>query len=54
MVDGDLMGRAFPTFEMVTPYVFNEDINRLLPASLASGTGTNMILKSAPEHSGCG
>lgn len=47
MVDGDLMGRAFPTIEMVTPYVFNEDINRLLPASLASGTGTNMILKSA-------
>ena len=47
MVDGDLMGRAFPTFEMISPYLFNEDINHLLPVSVASGTGTNMILKSA-------
>ena len=47
MVDGDLMGRAFPTYEMITPYLHNEDINELLPASLASGTGTNMILQKA-------
>ena len=47
MVDGDLMGRAFPTYEMITPYVYNEDINRLLPVSLASGTGTNMIMQRA-------
>jgi DUF917 family protein len=47
MVDGDLMGRAFPTFEMISPYLFNKDINHLLPVSLASGTGTSMILKSA-------
>ena len=47
MVDGDLMGRAFPTYEMISPFVFDQDINRLLPASLASGTGTHMILQSA-------
>ena len=47
MVDGDLMGRAFPTFEMITPHLYHEDINHLLPASLASGTGTNMILQTA-------
>ncbi|KAL8788693.1 MAG: hypothetical protein Q9195_007194 [Heterodermia aff. obscurata] len=47
MVDGDLMGRAFPTFEMITPYIHDEDINHRLPVSLASGTGTNMILNSA-------
>ena len=47
MVDGDLMGRAFPTFEMITPYIHDEDINHLLPVSLASGTGTNLILNSA-------
>lgn len=47
MVDGDFMGRAFPTFEMITPYIHDEDINHLLPVSLASGTGTNVILTSA-------
>ena len=46
MVDGDLMGRAFPTFEMITPYLDSLDINHLLPASLASGTGTNMTLQT--------
>ena len=47
MVDGDLMGRAFPTFEMITPYIHDDDINKLLPVSLASGTGTSLILNSA-------
>ena len=47
MVDGDLMGRAFPTYEMITPYLYHEDINYLLPASLASGTGTGMVLQTA-------
>ena len=41
------MGRAFPTYEMITPYLYSEDISHLLPASLASGTGTNMILQKA-------
>ena len=49
MVDGDLMGRAFPTYEMITPYLYNDDINHLLPASLASGTGTTMILQKAQD-----
>ena len=51
MVDGDFMGRAFPTFEMITPYIHDEDINHLLPVSLASGTGTNMVLTSAQSTS---
>ncbi|MCJ1353393.1 MAG: hypothetical protein MMC33_003379 [Icmadophila ericetorum] len=45
MVDGDFMGRAYPTFEKMTCYVLSGgDINDLLPATLASGDGTNMIM----------
>lgn len=47
MVDGDLMGRAFPTFEMVTSYLSDSNINHLLPASLSSGTGSNLTLETA-------
>ncbi|MCJ1310868.1 hypothetical protein MMC25_004536 [Agyrium rufum] len=48
MVDGDLMGRAYPTFEKVTPFVVGSgDINDLLPASLGSGDGTNLIMTKA-------
>ena len=46
MVDGDFMGRAYPTFEKMTCYVLSSgDINDLLPATLASGDGTNMIMQ---------
>ena len=48
MLDGDFMGRAYPTFEKMTPYVLGSgDINDLLPVSLASGDGTNLIMKSS-------
>ena len=47
MVDGDLMGRAYPTWEMITPFLHAEDVNTLLPVSLASGTGTNIMLHKA-------
>ena len=49
MVDGDLMGRAYPTWEMITPALYNDDVNDLLPVSLASGTGTDMLLQKAQD-----
>ena len=49
MVDGDLMGRAYPTWEMITPAIYNDDVNNLLPVSLASGTGTDMLLQKAQD-----
>ena len=49
MVDGDLMGRAYPTWEMITPSLYNNDVNNLLPVSLASGTGTDMLLQKAQD-----
>ena len=49
MVDGDLMGRAYPTWEMITPALYNDDVNNLLPVSLASGTGTDMLLQKAQD-----
>ena len=49
MVDGDLMGRAYPTWEMITPTLYNNDVNNLLPVSLASGTGTDMLLQRAQD-----
>ena len=51
MIDGDLMGRAYPTFEMITPYLYQESINDLLPVSLASGTGTDLVLHRAQSTS---
>ncbi|KAI9795904.1 MAG: hypothetical protein M1833_006631 [Piccolia ochrophora] len=47
MIDGDLMGQAFPTYEKITPHLFHADINDLLPVSLASGDGTMLTLHSA-------
>lgn len=49
MVDGDLMGRAYPTWEMITPALYKDDVNDLLPVSLASGTGTDMLLQKAQD-----
>ena len=49
MVDGDLMGRAYPTWEMITPSLYNNEVNNLLPVSLASGTGTDMLLQKAQD-----
>ncbi|GAD97362.1 hydantoinase [Paecilomyces variotii No. 5] len=48
-VDGDLMGRAYPTFEKVTPFIKAKHINELLPASLSSGDGINMILTESKD-----
>ncbi|KAI5308450.1 hypothetical protein KEM55_005661, partial [Ascosphaera atra] len=43
-VDGDLMGRAYPNFEKITAYVDSMDINALLPVTLSSGTGRNVVV----------
>ncbi|KAJ9248981.1 hypothetical protein DTO207G8_7049 [Paecilomyces variotii] len=48
-VDGDLMGRAYPTFEKVTSFIKANHINDLLPASLSSGDGINMILTESKD-----
>ncbi|KUJ08498.1 uncharacterized protein LY89DRAFT_332024 [Mollisia scopiformis] len=48
-IDADLMGRAFPSFEMSSLFIGADDINHLLPASLSSGDGTNMTLTSAKD-----
>ncbi|EHK97878.1 hypothetical protein M7I_6376 [Glarea lozoyensis 74030] len=50
IIDGDLMGRAFPSFEKITPYVFSSgDINELLPVSMSSGDGTDFIMTHAKD-----
>lgn len=43
-VDGDLMGRAYPNFEMVSQYVMGSSIDELLPVTLCSGTGYNVVI----------
>ncbi|CAG8951986.1 hypothetical protein HYFRA_00000721 [Hymenoscyphus fraxineus] len=43
-VDADFMGRAWPSFEMCSPYVTAESINDLLPVTLSSGTGVNHVI----------
>ncbi|KAI7928942.1 hydantoinase [Pyricularia oryzae] len=43
-VDGDLMGRAYPNFEMVSQYVMGNSIDELLPVTLCSGTGHNVVI----------
>ncbi|RDW62005.1 hypothetical protein BP6252_11438 [Coleophoma cylindrospora] len=48
-VDGDLMGRAFPSFEKITPYVSAQNINELLPVALSDGNGTNIIMTTAKD-----
>jgi DUF917 family protein len=48
IIDSDLIGRAFPSFEKITPYVFSTaDINDLLPISVSSGDGTGFIMTEA-------
>jgi N-methylhydantoinase A/oxoprolinase/acetone carboxylase beta subunit len=43
------IGRAYPTFEKVTPFIKANDVNDLLPASLSSGDGINMILTHSKD-----
>ncbi|KAJ0163191.1 Hydantoin utilization protein A [Colletotrichum tanaceti] len=43
-VDGDMMGRAYPQFEMVSQYIHAKSINELLPVTLCSGTGHNVVI----------
>ncbi|ROT38213.1 hydantoinase [Sodiomyces alkalinus F11] len=49
IVDGDLMGRAFPNFEMVSQYVSAESINELLPVAICSGDGRDAIVLAGQE-----
>ncbi|PNH46479.1 hypothetical protein VD0004_g1697 [Verticillium dahliae] len=44
IVDGDLMGRAYPNFEMVSQYVNSESVNELLPVAICSGDGQDAIV----------
>ncbi|KAL3418384.1 hydantoinase [Phlyctema vagabunda] len=48
-VDGDLMGRAFPSFEKITPFISAENINDLLPCCLSDGDGTNIIMTTSKD-----
>ncbi|KAK2774478.1 hydantoinase [Colletotrichum kahawae] len=43
-VDGDMMGRAYPQFEMVSQYIHAKSVNELLPVTLCSGTGHNVVI----------
>ncbi|TDZ33815.1 putative D-/L-hydantoinase subunit A [Colletotrichum spinosum] len=43
-VDGDMMGRAYPQFEMVSQYIHAKSINELLPVTLCSGTGRTVVV----------
>lgn len=38
------LGRAYPAFEMVSQYVMSDSINALLPVTLCSGTGHNVLV----------
>ncbi|KAH7312920.1 hydantoinase [Rhexocercosporidium sp. MPI-PUGE-AT-0058] len=50
-VDADVMGRAFPAFEMSSLYIGAGDgnINHLLPVCLASGDGTTMTFSTSKD-----
>ncbi|KAI0178720.1 hydantoinase [Hypoxylon sp. FL1284] len=48
VVDGDMMGRAYPNFEMVSQYVHGSSINELLPVILCSGSGEKVTIP-APQ-----
>lgn len=37
-------GRAYPNFEMVSQYVMGNSIDELLPVTLCSGTGHNVVI----------
>ncbi|KAL5520937.1 hypothetical protein ACEPAF_2940 [Sanghuangporus sanghuang] len=45
VVDGDLMGRAYPRLEQILPCIFKE--NGLYPVSAADGVGNCMIVPTA-------
>lgn len=42
-VDGDWMGRAYPTKWQVTPHVFNEKGAAILPVAVCDGGGHVMV-----------
>ena len=44
IVDGDLMGRAYPNFEMVSKYVHAKSVNELLPVTLCDGMGKTAVI----------
>ncbi|KAJ5109996.1 hypothetical protein N7532_002641 [Penicillium argentinense] len=47
VVDGDLMGRAYPTLEHGTPYVYGEPIT---PCALADGKGNAAVVLKAESN----
>ncbi|KAI9155704.1 putative extracellular serine carboxypeptidase [Paramyrothecium foliicola] len=49
VVDGDLMGRAYPNFEMISQYVFADNINDLLPVAICSGDGRESIVPAGQK-----
>ncbi|KAI1387601.1 hydantoinase [Hypoxylon trugodes] len=48
IVDGDLMGRAYPNFEMKSQYLHVSSVDELLPVILCSGSGETAIIP-APQ-----
>ncbi|OTA90438.1 hypothetical protein M434DRAFT_368801 [Hypoxylon sp. CO27-5] len=44
IVDSDLMGRAYPNFEMKSQYIHNPSVNELLPVILCSGSGESITI----------
>ncbi|KAI2627014.1 hydantoinase [Hypomontagnella submonticulosa] len=48
IVDGDMMGRAYPNFEMVSQYIHASSVNEMLPVVLASGSGERVTIP-APQ-----
>ncbi|KKY16689.1 putative hydantoinase oxoprolinase [Phaeomoniella chlamydospora] len=48
VIDGDLMGRAYPTMEHVTPYLYGEPA---LPCVLADGRGNVGVVMQAESNS---
>lgn len=47
VVDGDLMGRAYPTIEHGTPYVYGHPI---VPCAVADGKGNAAVVMQAESH----
>ncbi|KAI1380512.1 hydantoinase [Hypoxylon crocopeplum] len=48
IVDGDMMGRAYPNFEMVSQYIHASSVNEMLPVILCSGSGERVTIP-APQ-----
>ncbi|KAJ5651091.1 uncharacterized protein N7484_004814 [Penicillium longicatenatum] len=48
VVDGDLMGRAYPTMEHGTPYVYGEPIT---PCAMADARGNTSVVMNAESNS---